>query len=84
MSLKLVLGLVSVGVVLLFVATRWVESRLQYVDLPTLREQLLERNQDPEFRRGIQPWLEELKQKFGDRIPLKASAVTQNRPMVVT
>jgi len=72
MSLKLVLSLVIAGVVLfLFVATRWVASRPQYVDLPTLREQVLKRNQDPEFRRSIEPSLEELKQKFGERIPLK-------------
>jgi hypothetical protein len=71
MSLKLLLGVVAVGVALLFVATRWVESRPQYVDLPTLRKQLLERNQDPKFRRDIEPWLEELKQKFGERVPLR-------------
>lgn len=68
MSLKILLGLVAI--VLLFVAMRWMESRPQYVDLPTLREQLVERNQDPEFRRNIEPWLEELKRRFGERVPL--------------
>jgi hypothetical protein len=71
-SRNLSLGLVAVAVggVLLFVAIRWMESRPQYVDLPTLRKQLLERNQAPEFRNDIEPWLEELKQKFGERVPL--------------
>jgi hypothetical protein len=66
----LVLGLIIIAGILYFVAARRVASQPKYVDLQTLRQQLLERNQDPEFQRRVEPWLAELKQRFGERIPL--------------
>lgn len=43
----------------------------EYVDLATLREDLISKSDDPEeYQKSTEPLLQELKRKFGDRIPV--------------
>jgi hypothetical protein len=47
-----------------------VSDSAEYIDFEAFRRDLLSKNPDPEYRKGIEPLLQELRQKFGNRIPV--------------
>jgi hypothetical protein len=47
-----------------------VSGTAEYIDFEAFRRDLLSKNPDPEYRKGIEPLMQELRQKFGDRIPV--------------
>jgi hypothetical protein len=45
-------------------------SAAEYIDLESFRQDLFSKNADPEYRRRVGALLDELKLRFGDRIPV--------------
>ncbi len=49
---------------------RVVSEPAEYIDFEAFRQDLFSKHADPKYRKNIEPLLQELKQKCGDRIPV--------------